>query len=103
MAWYLINEETKISKFKSVIVQFLTLFSLFVTPLILAFGDLVIESVETIIIFVWIVDISWAVQICFNFFTADRKNRTFRQIATNYLRFWFWIDAIATFPSIIAM
>ena len=86
------------------LVQLISLFSLFVTPLILAFGDQVDKQAEEeLSVFVWIVDIAWAIEICSNFITGDVKNRTFKHVATDYLRFWFWVDAISTFPSIIAL
>ena len=47
----------------------------------------------------WLTDISWTVEICLNFVSADHTHRSFKGISLRYLRFWFWIDAIATFPN----
>ena len=53
--------------------------------------------------FDFITDISWTIEICLNFISADHTHRTFKDIALNYLKFYFWIDAIATFPNLLTM
>ena len=83
------------------IVPIFTLFSLFVTPLLLAFGEDLNKMEQILRVYAWVVDISWTIHIFLNFFTADAKHRTFKRIGYQYLTFWFWIDAISTFPSMI--
>ena len=111
LAWYLISPESRFSQFQNIQVQLITMGTLALTPLLLVFSD---ESYcsddprfcavkEALIPVEWVVDISWSIEICLNFVTADANNRTFKAIAADYLRFWFWVDAFATFPAIIAL
>ena len=71
LSWYLVEKQSKCSKVMSVQVQLVTLFSLFVTPLLLAFNLLSEDRDEGIKVFIRIVDISWTINIIFNFFRAD--------------------------------
>lgn len=48
------------------------------------------------------VDIAFLIDILLTFITPyyhnDKLVISLRRIAINYLKFWFWIDAISTFP-----
>ena len=72
-----------------------------ITPFIITFAHSHEELVKPLRPVEFIVDISWTIEIFFNFIEADYKHRTFSAIALNYLKFWFWIDAISTFPCLI--
>ena len=77
-----------------------TWFTLILTPFLLVFDDN--EDIKNTLIWIeWIVDISWTIEIMLNFMTASHNNRTFKSISLNYLKFWFWVDSIATFPAIV--
>ena len=98
--WYIVNPESTFSKVQNLQVQIFTWFTLLLTPFLLVFGQE--EQIKNTLIWLeWIVDISWTIEICLNFITADGGNTTFKEIAKNYLRLWFWIDSIATFPCMI--
>ena len=99
MAWYLINPESSFSQFQNIQVQLVTWCTLILTPLLLVFKDDYPEIGSGLLFVEWIVDISWTIEICLNFITADKNSTTFMAIAKNYLSFWFWFDALATFPA----
>ena len=56
---------------------------------------------ESLHVIEWIVDIAWTVEIFMSFLEATDKRITFKQTALNYLSFWFWIDALSTFPAML--
>ena len=97
---YLINPETTFSKVKDVWVQSMTWTNLIITPVAFVFHE---TAGETAIVagLEWIVDIAWSIEILMSFITADFNNRTFKSIACDYLKFWFWIDALSTFPAMV--
>ena len=102
LAWFLINPESNFSMFQNIQVQLVTWATLILTPILLVFGNEEHEHIKNGLIYVeWIVDISWTMEICLNFITASHHHRTFKSISFNYLRFWFWVDSVATFPAII--
>ena len=103
LAWYLISPESRFSQFQNIQVQLVTMGTLALTPLLLVFSERYPYVKDALIPAEWVVDISWSIEICLNFITADANNRTFKTIAADYLRFWFWVDAFATFPAIIAL
>ena len=103
LAWYLISPESRFSQFQNIQVQLITMGTLALTPLLLVFSERYPYVKDALIPAEWVVDISWSIEICLNFITADANNRTFKTIAADYLRFWFWVDAFATFPAIIAL
>ena len=57
------------------------------------------EPPELFYIVEWIVDISWCVEIICTFVTVDDRVTTVRQATRDYLMFFFWVDIIATLPS----
>lgn len=97
---YIINPESTFSKVQNVGLQLITWINLIITPVGFVFADEIGESLH---FSEWVVDIAWTVEILMNFFTADYKNRTFRQISTDYLKFWFWVDALSTFPAMVLL
>ena len=97
---YIINPESTFSKVQNVGLQLITWINLIITPVGFVFADEIGESLHFC---EWVVDIAWTVEILMNFFTADYKNRTFRQISTDYLRFWFWVDSLSTFPAMVLL
>jgi hypothetical protein len=92
----LINPETKFAKFKDIFVQTMTWTNLIITPVGIVFYEEIGDSTD---ILEWVVDIAWTVEILLAFITPNFNNRTFKEISRNYLKFWFWIDALATFPA----
>ena len=94
----IINPDTRFNRVKDVWVQTMTWTNLIVTPVAFVFTDEIGDATNVL---EWIVDIAWTIEILMNFFTADFNNRTFKSIALNYLSFWFWIDALSTFPAMI--
>ena len=72
------------------------------TPVLFVFASDYPEIKEALLPIEWICDISWTIEICVNFISASRHRRTFRAISLGYLKGWFFIDAIATFPAIIS-
>ena len=99
----MINPESKFSMFQNIQVQVITWATLILTPLVYVFWD-EYPQIHTNLTWVeWIVDLSWTVEICLNFITADANNRTFKTISYEYMKFWFWVDALATFPAIITL
>ena len=78
LAWYMINPESNFSIFQNVQVQVITWFTLILTPYLLVYGmenpELSLDFYKSWIIITpieWIVDISWSIEICLNFITAD--------------------------------
>ena len=61
------------------------------------------STLKSLEIVEWLVDISWTFEIILNFITADSNNRKFMSIAKDYISFWFWIDALATFPALFLL
>ena len=72
--------------------------NLIITPVAIVFYQEVGDRTD---ILEWIIDVIWTVEIIRRFFTADFNNKTFKDIATDYLKFWFWVDALSTFPPMI--
>ena len=97
---YIINPESTFSKVQNVGLQLITWINLIITPVGFVFADEIGESLHFC---EWVVDIAWTVEILMNFFTADYKNRTFRQISADYLKFWFWVDSLSTFPAMVLL
>ena len=92
------------SKFKTVwnlIIVLLLAYTSTVVPFQVAFVD--VDSFATVI-FNYIVDILFAVDIIVNFFSGfelanGRIETRLKTIAVNYLTTWFTFDVIATFPT----
>ena len=97
---YIINPESTFSKVKNVWVQSITWTNLIITPVGFVFSDQVGEQLEGI---EWIVDVAWTVEILMSFLTATYNDRTLKQISFSYLKFWFWVDSISTFPAMITL
>ena len=51
----------------------------------------------------WACDLLWALNICVNFVTLKKKSDTFMHVSKRYLKLWFWIDALSTFPAIFTL
>ena len=100
LPWYLVNPESTFARIQNIQVQVMTWSTLFITPLILTFPD---DLKEKLLFLEWIVDISWSIEICMNFIVADKQNRTFKDVAKNYLYGFFIFDVIATIPPMIFM
>ena len=106
MPWYLFDPDSKFSVLQNSQVQLVTWYSLVLTPFTLVFYEEMAGGgslTDALLIAEWIVDVSWAFEMCLNFLTADAANRTFKAIAINYLSFWFWIDAAATLPAMACL
>ena len=106
LAWYLVNEETNWSRFTTILVQLLNWYSLLITPVLIVFEGRThhFDAMKDFLLGTeWVVDVIWALKIYSNFITADKYNTTFMEIAKQYLKLWFWIDALATFPAIITL
>ena len=73
------------------------------TPILYVFGTEYPQIKEKLLPLEWICDISWTAEICFNFITASKHERTFKKIALSYLTSWFIFDALATFPALITL
>ena len=71
------------------------------TPVLFVFGEDYPEIKKALLPLEWICDISWTIEICVNFIAASKFKRTIKEISLSYLKGWFLIDAIATFPALI--
>ena len=100
LSCFLIRPDSSFAQVETILVQVITWWTLFATSLAITFFDDV-DIREAIHTMELLVDIAWATKICLLFITADKEHQTFKSIAGNYLKFWFWIDAIATFPSLV--
>lgn len=77
------------------------LFCAITVPLEVSFGLPDTDSILDILN--WAINLVFAVDICISFRTAfiDQQGYLVRdsdRIASNYLKFWFWIDLVATIP-----
>ena len=82
------------------LVAFLIFYSVIMIPYVIGFN---IDPPETMVLFNWVVDFSFAVDMLFNFFTGFRVEggsliRDKYVIAIKYLRGWFVIDLFSTLP-----
>ena len=102
LAWYLVNPQSNLSTIQNIQVQFMTWFTCILTPLLFVFGEDFPEIKEALLPLEWICDISWTIEICLNFITASSHERTFKEISLGYLKSWFLVNAIATFPAMIS-
>ena len=69
-------------------------------PFVVCFVE---EEIEPWITLDWIVTTAFALDMCVSFVSAYRNKHkklvtNGRDIALHYLRGWFWIDLVATFP-----
>jgi hypothetical protein len=81
-------------------ISVLLIYSVIFVPVKVSFFD---ESSTGMIAWDFIVDASFATDIIFTFFTGyEKKDQTVetdkRVIAQQYLKMWFWIDILSTFP-----
>ena len=97
---YIINPESTFSKVKNIWIQSITWTNLIITPVGFVFNQQVGEQLHLI---EWVVDIAWTIEILMSFITANYKHRTFKKISYSYLKFWFWVDSISTFPAMVTM
>ena len=99
----MIDPESGFSLFQNIEMQIFTWCTFIITPFILVFWYSNPELHEKLLWLEWVVDISWMIEICLNFVTADATDRNFKDRAKTYLSFWFWVDAIATFPAVFTL
>ena len=99
--WYIIMPNSKFKTLWNLIIILLLAYTSTVVPFQVAFVD--IDSFATVI-FNYIVDILFGIDIIVNFFSAyelanARVEVKLITIARNYLKTWFLFDLIATFPT----
>lgn len=100
-AWYIIMPNSKFKTAWNMVIIALLAYTSTVVPFQVAFVD--IDSFGTVI-FNYIVDFLFAVDIIINFFSAyelanARIEIKLRTIGINYLSGWFFLDVLATFPT----
>ena len=99
--WYIIMPNSKFKTAWNLVIIALLGYTSTVVPFQVAFVDE--ESMETIV-FNYIVDILFGIDIIVNFFSAyelanARIEIKLKTVALNYLTTWFFFDLIATFPT----
>lgn len=99
--WWIIREENTLPILWSVITNFLTIYALFVTPMVVVFpiaGDY-LENFELF------VDVCFATDILMTFIRLDkgRKEEEFTAIRIEYLKSTFIFDCIAALPGLITL
>jgi hypothetical protein len=97
----LIDPKTSVWKnYWNLYISVLLIYSVIFVPVKVSFFD---ESSTGMIAWDFIVDASFATDIIFTFLTGyEKKDQTVetdkRVIAQQYLKMWFWIDILSTFP-----
>jgi hypothetical protein len=94
------------SRFKiywSLLLILLLLYSAFVSPVRIAFADSDAEEGMAWVVIEAVVDILFGLDIFVNFISAyydddDNLIGSRRTIVINYMKLWFWIDLLASFP-----
>jgi hypothetical protein len=99
--WWIIRSENTLPQLWSIITNFLTIYALFVTPVVLVFPE-VGDYLEDFELFV---DICFTIDICFSFIRLEthQKEDEFPKIRLNYLKSWFIFDCIAALPGLITL
>jgi len=111
LQWYLISPRNSIYKAKNLLIQLMTWISILCTPLLFVFDvldsqlkpELRANLSHSIIPIIWLVDISWCVEIILSFLQASETNRTFKTIAMAYVKSYFFFDVMATVPAMLTM
>ena len=95
----MIHPENRYYEFFQLIVNILIAYSAIEIPLLIAFHP---EVSTPLLIFDGIVTFVFAVDIVTRFFTSIEVNGVFitdrKEVARRYMKFWFWVDMIATVP-----
>ena len=88
----------------------MTWLSVIITPILLAF-EMMDETLPSgvkqanlkaqILWLVWLIDVSWCIEIILNFFTATPTKRSFKKISKAYLKGNFIFDIAATIPPML--
>ena len=99
--WYIIMPNSKFKTIWNLIIILLLGYTSTVVPFQVAFVD--IDSFSTIV-FNYIVDFLFGVDIIINFLSAyelanTRYEMKLSKIAKNYIKTWFFFDLIATLPT----
>lgn len=94
LPWYIISPKSTFYKVQEIQIQIMTWFTMVVTPVAMVFPTLR----NDVKFFEWMTDCSWSVEIILCFVKADEHNTGFLAIATNYLKFYFIFDILATVP-----
>lgn len=72
-----------------------------ITPLIMVYELQGVDMMEKFLWVVWFNDISWCIEILVSFLVASDNDKTFKDISLNYLKGFFVLDVLATFPPMI--
>jgi hypothetical protein len=82
----------------SILIGFLMLYVVFITPYTLAFSDdnSQMDDIETVINYIFIADILVNFNLSYQENTVEITDR--KMIAINYLKTWFILDLLASFP-----
>ena len=99
--WWIIRSENTLPQMWSIITNFLTIYALFVTPVVVVFpmaGDY-LEDFELF------VDVCFAIDIVMSFVRLEdgKKEEDFRAIRLAYLKSTFVFDCIACLPGLITL
>ncbi len=99
--WWIIREENTLPQLWSIITNFLTIYALFVTPVVVVFPE-VGDYMESFELFV---DVCFALDIIFTFIRLEKGQReeTFPKLRKEYLTTTFVFDCIAALPGLITL
>lgn len=99
--WWIIRSENTLPQLWSIITNFLTIYALFVTPIVVVFPEIG-DFLENFELFV---DVCFALDILFTFIRLEdgRKEEEFRTIRITYIKSTFIFDCIAALPGLITL
>jgi hypothetical protein len=99
--WWIIRSENTLPQLWSILTNFLTIYALFVTPVVVVFpeaGDYLEE-------FELFVDVCFSVDIVLSFIrlNSNQKESDFEQIRVDYLKTYFLFDCFAALPGLLTL
>ena len=99
--WWIIRSENTLPQMWSIITNFLTIYALFVTPVVVVFPELG-DRLEEFELFV---DITFTIDILMSFVRLEdgEKEEDFNAIRLNYLKSTFIFDCIAALPGLVTL
>ena len=99
--WYIIRQNNTLPQLWSFLINTLTFYALFATPLVLVFSQMS-EIVRTFEMFL---DVCFTLDIICNFFKLESNQSAieFKELRIKYLHSFFLFDCVAALPGLITL